>query len=516
MVDLDWPANGSVLSREPKLQEVLDEPSCSFKAPVSILGIHFDPLTTQEAVTQIEAMIVSGRPHQLVTANLDFAVQAVHDVELRRIFNEAHLVLCDGMPLVWASRLLGHPLPERVAGADVVPQLLRLAAEKGYRPFFLGGAPEVAAQAVANLKAQYPNLEVAGHYSPPVQPLLEMDHEEITRRIRAARPDLLFVSLGCPKAEKWLAMHYRALGVPVSVGVGATIDFLAGRVKRAPGWMQRAGIEWIYRLWQEPRRLLKRYATDLWFFVRRLPGQWLHLKCRRSFGDRSQEAGRTVDPVVIAEPGWLRLRMPRCLAEAVVEQNALIWSRALKRHCLLELDEVEFIDAAGVGLLLWLWKQLRADRKELVLLAPSPCVRRALRESRLEDLFFVASDASEARRLIQGNAPESPETSGTRGSGFTQPLLWQGEITASNAEQCWSRMQAQLAALNGHQSNLLVDLSELRFIDSTGLGLLLRAKKEAARRRVELRFINAHANVRNVMRLAQVERILSGPGTGRS
>jgi len=115
------------------------------------------------------------------------------------------------------------------------------------------------AQAVANVRAQYPQINLGGHYSPPFRPLLEMDHEEITRRIRLARPDILLGSFGCPKAEKWIAMHYRSLGVPVTIGVGATIDFLAGRVRRAPVWMQRSGLEWTYRLAHEPRRLWKRY-----------------------------------------------------------------------------------------------------------------------------------------------------------------------------------------------------------------------------------------------------------------
>lgn len=228
----------------------------------AILGVEFDRVTFTGAMERMEAMIASRRPHYAVTANVDFLVLARRDPELRRILNEAHLTLCDGTPLVWASRLLGHPLPERVAGSDLAPQLLRLAAEKHWRLFFLGATPEANAQAVANVRAQFPNLEI-GHYSPPFRPLPGMNHGEIRKRIRAARPDILFVAFGCPKAEKWMAMNYRTLGVPVMIGVGGTIDLLAGRLKRAPGWMQRAGLEWIFRLGQEPRRLFRRYATDL-------------------------------------------------------------------------------------------------------------------------------------------------------------------------------------------------------------------------------------------------------------
>src|SRR5688572_12900608 len=193
-------------------------------APIAILGVPFDNVSTAETLRIIDDMVASRRPHYLATANVDFLVQAMHDVELRRILFDAHLVLCDGTPLVWASKLLGNPLPERVAGSDLVPLLMKAAAEKGYRPFFLGATEDSAKKAIANLSAKYPALEMAGYYSPPFNKLLEMDHEEITRRITEAKPDMLFVGFGCPKQEKWIAMHYRSLGVPVSVGIGGTID----------------------------------------------------------------------------------------------------------------------------------------------------------------------------------------------------------------------------------------------------------------------------------------------------
>src|SRR5882724_5575093 len=188
--------------------------------PIAILGIPFDNITIAQALERIAEMVESRRPHYLVTANVDFLVQAQTDIELRRILFDAHLVLCDGTPLVWASRLLGNPLPERVAGADLVPLLIRVAAQRGYRLFLLGATPESAQRAVTNLYRQHPDLIIAGHYSPPFNKLLEMDHDEIRRRITEAAPDLLLISFGCPKQEKWIAMHYRSLGVPVAVGVG--------------------------------------------------------------------------------------------------------------------------------------------------------------------------------------------------------------------------------------------------------------------------------------------------------
>jgi N-acetylglucosaminyldiphosphoundecaprenol N-acetyl-beta-D-mannosaminyltransferase len=238
-----------------------------------MLDVEFDRVTLDETIERIDEMVLSPDPHYVVTPNVDFLVQARRDAHLKQILLDSHLVLCDGTPLVWASHWLGKPLPERVAGSDLAPRIVKLAAERNYRLFFLGASPDANTQAVANMRVKYPGLEIS-HYSPPFMPLAEMDHEEIGRRIRTARPHILFVAFGCPKGEKWMAMHYRSLGVPVMISVGATIDFLAGRVKRAPIWMRRSGVEWIFRMSQEPRRLFWRYASDLYPFARGITAQW--------------------------------------------------------------------------------------------------------------------------------------------------------------------------------------------------------------------------------------------------
>jgi exopolysaccharide biosynthesis WecB/TagA/CpsF family protein len=234
---------------------------------VPLLGLTFDPVTMPEAIGRVAGMIASGRPHRVVTANVDFTVLAGRDPHLRSIIAGNDMVVCDGMPLVWASRWFGRPLPERVAGSDMVPMLLREAEVRGWRVYFLGGAPEVLDAAVAKVRRRHPCLEVAGHESPPYQPLDQMDHEGICRRIRESRADLVLVSFGCPKQERWIDMNYRECGGAVCIGVGATIDFLAGAMKRAPRWMQLVGGEWVFRMLQEPRRLGKRYATDLLGFA---------------------------------------------------------------------------------------------------------------------------------------------------------------------------------------------------------------------------------------------------------
>lgn len=471
--------------------------------PIAILGVPFDNVTTTETIQAIERMVASREPHYLVTANVDFLVQAQEDVELRRILFDAHLVLCDGTPLLWASRLLGNPLAERVAGADLVPLLLRVAAEKGYRVFLLGATPESAARAVENLKKRHPDLMIADFYSPPFNKLLEMDHEEIKRRILAAKPDLLFVSMGCPKQEKWIAMHYRSLGVPVSAGVGATIDFLAGTVKRAPVWMQRVGAEWIYRLAQEPRRLFKRYFKDLWFFGWKLLIQIWQLRLR----SQKQPQRRVAPPVRINE-NWQWIKLPERLDLTAVRDDALMLDQVIsdERHCLLEMDNVKFIDSTGVGLLIRLQKKVQAAGRHLILLSPSENVQRALALMQLQNFFASAPDFASAQQLVAMRAREQTGAVRLRSAAAINPVLWQGEITAANATEVWNDTEAHLTSRRRRE--LVIDLSGVRFMDSTGLGLMVRAKKLAMREEVKLAFIHPQPAVRNVVHLARLDGFL--------
>jgi N-acetylglucosaminyldiphosphoundecaprenol N-acetyl-beta-D-mannosaminyltransferase len=239
-------------------------------APVRVWGLPLAPLTFQQTLGAVEGLIQSGRSRYFITANLHYAVLTDRDPRLRRVNESAAFLLADGMPLVWASRRLPTPLPERVAGADLVPALCGLAARKGYRVFLLGGAPGVAGEAGRALCGRFPGLQIAGAESPPFRDLSPPENEQLLARVRGARPHLLFVAFGQPKGELWLAEHCPSLGVPACVQIGGSLDFLAGRVRRAPRWVQRLGLEWAYRVYREPRRLALRYAADAWFAARML------------------------------------------------------------------------------------------------------------------------------------------------------------------------------------------------------------------------------------------------------
>jgi N-acetylglucosaminyldiphosphoundecaprenol N-acetyl-beta-D-mannosaminyltransferase len=383
--------------------------------------------------------------------------------------------------------------------------LIRMAAQKGYRIFFLGGSPEATVQAVARLQTQYPDLIIAGHYSPPFADLLQMDQAGIKQRIASAHPDLLFVSFGCPKQEKWIAMHYRSLGVPVSIGVGGTIDFLAGRLVRAPLWMQRTGTEWLFRLAQEPRRLFKRYAKDCTFFAAHLFAQWCRMRWRPRGAPPASSLGQ-----VNRVGAFHELRCPEWLDAQAVARHALLWERELAQpaHVMIHLAGVRFIDSTGVGWLIRLRKRAGLHAHHVILVQPSPAVQRALQSMRLWPFFLAAGDIPEAMATLEKLAEASPVVPTSGLASLTPSLAWRGEITAANAEVVWTATDAFLTGCATSAARLTIDLHAVSFIDSTGLGLMVRAKKQAARTGATLLFTGLQPNVQNVARLSRLEPYL--------
>ncbi len=218
-----------------------------------------DVLTFAEALDRIVALIRSGAGGSVFTPNVDHVVTAEDDLAFRAAYAAADLSLADGQPLVWASRLLGAPLPEKVSGSDLAWPLLERAAQLRWRVYLLGGDPGVGEAVAARLEREL-GLRVVGVDAARVS--LEGSAgapDAALARVRAARPDLVLVALGAPKQERWIHRSMASLRPAVAVGVGASLDFLAGRLSRAPAWMSRAGLEWLYRLLQDPRRLAVRY-----------------------------------------------------------------------------------------------------------------------------------------------------------------------------------------------------------------------------------------------------------------
>ena len=218
---------------------------------VNILGVDVDAVTMAEAVDVVRRAMDTRAGIMVATANAEMLMRATHDEELRRILNASALVVPDGAGTVWAARHLGHAMPERVAGYDLAQELLRCAPAEGRRVYFFGSAPGVAEKAKAKAEQLYPGIEIVGVRNGFFSPA---DNAAIIAEIRAARPDLLLVALGVPKQEKWIAAHLAELDVPVAIGVGGTLDVMAGVMKRAPHWMQKAKLEWLFRGLMQPKR----------------------------------------------------------------------------------------------------------------------------------------------------------------------------------------------------------------------------------------------------------------------
>jgi len=230
---------------------------------IKFLNTFIDNVTFEEAIAIIDKFINDGKYHYVVTPNVDHIVKLEKDEEFKKVYESADLILTDGMPLIWISKLLKKPIKEKISGSDLFPEVCKMAAEKGYSVFLLGAGPGVAQKAAEKLMAKYKGLKIAGVYSPPYG--FENDEKEIRKiieMINQSKPDILAVGLGAPKQEKFIYKYLSELKVPVSLGIGAAIDFEAGNIKRAPKWMQRCGLEWFYRFLKEPKRMFKRYFID--------------------------------------------------------------------------------------------------------------------------------------------------------------------------------------------------------------------------------------------------------------
>jgi len=229
---------------------------------VNILGVAISPLTRLQALAMIDGWIARHERHYVCVSGIHGVMESQRDEGLRAIHNAAGMVTTDGMPLVWVSWLKGFRHVERVYGPDLLLACCGRSLAKGYRHFFYGGGPGVPERLIDCLQKRFTGLQVVGGYSPPFRPLTAEEDAEVVQRINAAKPDFVWVGLSTPKQERWMSEHRDRLTAPVLLGVGAAFDFHSGIKKQAPRWMQYGGLEWIYRLRQEPRRLWRRYLRN--------------------------------------------------------------------------------------------------------------------------------------------------------------------------------------------------------------------------------------------------------------
>jgi N-acetylglucosaminyldiphosphoundecaprenol N-acetyl-beta-D-mannosaminyltransferase len=465
-----------------------------------ILGVPIDDLTMPEAIDRIESFIADGRQsqhlHLIATVNADFVVKSLKDPELRLILQEADMATADGMPLVWGARKLGVPLEGRVTGADLVPALAERAAQKGYSIYLLGAAPGIAAKAADVLTAKYPGLKIVGVVSPPNQPILEMSHN-IVDDINATRPDILLVAFGNPKQEKWIGMHARDLKVSVAIGVGGTLDFIAGKTKRAPEWMQQSGLEWIYRLLQEPRRLWKRYVVDMFgfgtFFVR----QWWIMRGQSSPSPALPHADGIMleNKAIFAIEGRLdRGNLAGFVSNA---EEALMNTPYL----IVDMARATFIDSAAIGSLVALSKKARDAGGDLRLAVVPDPIKRTLALIKLDRFFEIDATLDQA---LTRSVSAPIETASHRVQQWSVIKLPR-RVDAQTSPRLIEDGEAALA----DNVRLVLDFSETAFLASAGLAALLRLNRAAIDRSGQLRLAACSKDVVRVIEMVKLDKTLS-------
>lgn len=487
-----------------------------------VLGIPVDNMTMDEALDRCDEFVAvgraTGRVHQIATVNADFVVNSLHDPELRRILQEADMATADGMPLVWASRLLGGPLPGRVTGADLVPALAERAARRGYSIYFLGAKPGVAAQAAEILRTRNPGLQVAGVFSPPAASVLEMERS-VFERVAAAKPDILLVAFGNPKQEKWIRMYAPELRVPVCIGIGGTLDMIVGVTKRAPQWMQRAGLEWLYRMLQEPRRLLKRYFHDFAYFGYFFARQWWAMGRGTAVNmtpaptpPPAPELPTTTLPELSAHNEerprmpvlHLRGRLDVTNSELFVERARTLLSASA--HLAIDMSAAEFLDSSALGALVALANQARLAGGGLYLVAVPQAVKDLLALVRLDHFFEILPDlpAAEERRETP-DVPGSPQPAASGWSLVKAPRIFDAGTVPLLLERC--------EPYTAEAPHLLIDMGDTVFVASAGLAALIRLNRICKERGGELRIAGCSPDVLRTFKLVKLDAILKIYGT---
>jgi N-acetylglucosaminyldiphosphoundecaprenol N-acetyl-beta-D-mannosaminyltransferase len=281
------PLPGSLISfPDTRERASLDERALPSPAEIGtreILGIPISMTDYSQAMEVMDGMIARRERGYVCCAPVHALMVAQRDPETRAALRGASLTVPDGMPLVWAANLMGESLGDRVYGPDLMTRYNERCRDHGHRVWLYGGRDQGSlAQLALNMHKANPGMRIVGGYSPPFRPLTESEEDEIARQINAAKPDVIWVGIGVPKQEKWMARMRDKLDVPVMCGTGAAFDFLAGRVSQAPPWMQRRGLEWTYRIAQEPRRLLPRYLYYNPAFVAAVSRQVVSERRRRT------------------------------------------------------------------------------------------------------------------------------------------------------------------------------------------------------------------------------------------
>ncbi len=493
--------------------------------PTAVLGIPLDNLTMGEAIEKVFSMIerysADRKPKLVCTVNTDFVVntlrwslQKARHPELLDILRKADLVTADGMPLVWTSTLLGSPLKGRVTGADLVPELAREAAQRGKSVYLLGGRGEVAQRAARTLKTHYPGLNIAGCDCPFVhiegEPLIDALETDlpIVERINASGADILLIAFGNPKQELWFERNRHRLEVPVSIGIGGTFEFITGSIQRAPAWMQRTGLEWLFRLTQDPKRLWKRYLVDLVKFGILIWPSILYGSCRKQILQWRKDNQKGCE----IRHEWIRhdkkeallVNMPAAvnLSSSAILKGILEDRTAEDMPIILDFSDVSFIDAHGFGLLL----NLYSSGMNVYLAGLSPAVKRFFSLGRMSHLFSerIFAGIPDALTAARDETPGSLLSHEVIQDERTSVVRFSGELT--ERQTAGKDLSEIVRAVN--KPRCTMDLSGIRRIDSSGIIFILKLHRELLASRFTCSITGLSEDVAQMLRITKVGNLL--------
>jgi len=497
-----------------------------------ILGIPVDNLTFDQAIESIFELVDRfARDHQakyVATVNVDFIVNTVswlpnrfRHPELITILRKADLVTADGMPVVWAARLLGTRLKERVTGADLVPGLAQACALRGKSIYLLGGKGDVAWKTAEIFQEKYPDLCIAGVSSPFVHVEGEeiLDEETMDQKIltdiNQARPDILFVGFGNPKQEMWFERNRSKLKAAVTIGIGGTFEFITGQVKRAPVWIQKSGLEWIYRITQDPMRLFKRYFIGFFKFGILILPPILYMKYRKLFFNfkikqaattsvphfpetpKETSASLAVDVVVLEDPldaGQISSR-GATLLKGINDSNTL----------LIDLSQISFMDSSGIGFLVRLYTRSQREKFPLALCGIQPQVLRTLKVSRIHDLFKDAlfDTREDAMTSLLDHAEHNDFSYFKDESPDMVILHLFGQLDADKISKM--DMPGFTQGLDG--KHCLLNLRGLSFADSSAIMVFLKVRKLTFQSGKSCFLCEPPDNVRQMLKITRVDKL---------
>lgn len=501
-----------------------------------ILGIPVDNLSFDGAVDAILDMTrefqIDQRARYVATVNVDFIVNTVswwpgrfRHPELVSILRKADLVTADGMPVVWAARLLGTPLKERVTGADLVPALAGACARHNKSIYLLGGSGDVAQKTADLLTRRFPGLHVAGVSSPFVhvegrklENEMEMD-QKILEEINLCRPDILLIAFGNPKQEMWFERNRSKLKAAVTIGIGGTFEFITGRVKRAPEWVQKSGLEWIFRLTQDPVRLFKRYFIGFFKFGTLILPPILYTRYRQICFRLSAKTGRKnalftneCHEEIPEHPSAVPIQSI-CFddpldAAAVAGMADGIMDRGTASNALiLDLSRVSFMDSSGLGLLVRFYQRARNQQTHLALCGVCPTVLRTLKVTRILDLMKtdIFDTREQAAQHLAGRADDRQFTYFKDEGEHGVILHLFGQLDADKISRL--DLDAFLAEVTGRDT--ILNLQGLAFADSSAIMLILKLRKQTVADGKQFILCEPRDNVRQMLKITRVDKVLT-------